>query len=168
MKQSKGTGGRARTGSRAELDRQDRELLAAVQRDNTRPLRELAEHVHLSKPAVARRLQRLRDDGVIAREVSILDPARVGRPLTLVVNICVHSERPADLDAMRRRLAACPQVLQCFYVTGDVDFVAIFTVQDMEEYEALTRELFNAASNVRHFKTMVALQRVKNETALPL
>ena len=65
------------------------------------------------------------------------------------------------LDAMRERFRACPQIQQCYYVTGQVDFMLVFNVRDMEEYTALTREIFFEGGNVESFRTFVVMDRVK-------
>jgi Lrp/AsnC family transcriptional regulator, leucine-responsive regulatory protein len=150
------------------LDELDRKILAAVQVDNQQPLRKIARSVNLSTPAVARRLQRLRARKVIDSDVSALNAAAVGRPLTVIVEVSVESEILAQLDAVRRRFIACPAVQQCYYVTGDVDFVLILTLRDMSEYEELTRSLFFSGGNVRQFRTLVVMQRAKVGTAVPL
>ena len=86
------------------LDAFDRAILAILQRDNTVAQREIAQAVHLSAPAVQRRIRRLRDSGVIRAEVAVLDASRLGRPLTLMVEVHVHDEHPlrtAGLHGMR-------------------------------------------------------------------
>lgn len=150
------------------LDDFDRRILALVQADNMLPHREIAEQVHLSIPAVARRLARLRKEGVILRDASVLRQEWLGAPLTIVVNVTVENEAVAQLDALRERFLACPQVQQCYYVTGDMDFVLIMAVGDMQEYEALTRSLFFDSGNVRRFRTCVVMERVKASLAVPL
>jgi Lrp/AsnC family leucine-responsive transcriptional regulator len=151
-----------------ELDRFDLIILTAIQRNNLQPLREIARAVNLSAPAVARRLQRLRTEGVVCQDVSVLDAVLVGRPLTLIVEVSVESELVEKLDEVRERFLECREIQQCYYVTGEVDFVLIITLANMEEYEMLTRKLFFAGGNVKHFKTFVAMQRVKVTTSLPL
>ncbi len=150
------------------LDDFDLKILAEVQRNNTQPLRVIADAVALSTPAVARRLQRLREHGVIVSDVSIIDPNAVGQPISLIVEICVESELINDLDTIQARFLSCPQIQQCYYVTGEVDFILIMLVRDMQEYEALTRSLFFADGNVRHFRTFVAMKRVKVNQAVVL
>jgi Lrp/AsnC family leucine-responsive transcriptional regulator len=152
----------------ADLHHFDLGILAAVQANNLQPLREIARSVNLSAPAVARRLQRLRAEGVISQDVSILDAAAVGRPLTLIVEVSVESELVEKLDEVRERFLASPEIQQCYYVTGEVDFILIITLANMEEYEPLTRRLFFAGGNIKHFKTLVAMQRVKVSMSLPL
>jgi Lrp/AsnC family transcriptional regulator, leucine-responsive regulatory protein len=151
-----------------QLDDFDLKILAEVQRSNTQPLRIIADAVALSTPAVARRLQRLREHGVIVADVSIIDPNAVGQPISLIVEICVESELINDLDSIQARFLNCPQIQQCYYVTGEVDFILIMLVRDMQEYEALTRSLFFAEGNVRHFRTFVAMKRVKVNQAVVL
>ncbi|ANJ56298.1 hypothetical protein PMA3_14580 [Pseudomonas silesiensis] len=151
-----------------QMDAFDLRLLELVQGNNQLAMRELAERVNLSLPAVAKRLQRLRKSGVIMADRSILAPELVGVNTTVVVNVSVESEVIEKLDAIRQRFLECPQVQQCYYVTGDVDFILIIAVKDMKEYEKLTRELFFEGGNVRRFKTFVAMDRVKVSLDLTL
>lgn len=150
------------------LDDFDRKILAAVQNNNIQPLHEIAARVNLSVPAVARRLQRLRAERIILKDVSIVDPAAVGYLISLIVEVCVENELIENLDAVKARFLACPHILHCYYVTGEVDFILIMALRDMLEYERLTRELFFKGGNVKSFKTFVAMTRVKIQDELLL
>jgi Lrp/AsnC family transcriptional regulator, leucine-responsive regulatory protein len=150
------------------LDAADRRILRSLQRNNTRPHREIADEIGLSVAAVARRIQRLRETKIITADVSIIDQNAVGRPLTLIVEVTSENERLDLLDDMRKRFGECSQVQQCYYVTGEVDFVLIFNVRDMDEYNALTRELFFDAGNVKSFRTFVSMRRVKTGSVVLL
>jgi DNA-binding Lrp family transcriptional regulator len=152
----------------AALDMFDLKLLDLVQRNNQLPIRALAEQVSLSLPAVAKRLQRLRKAGVIASDISILSPELTGVSTTIIVNVSVENEAVEQLDEIRDRFLRCPQVQQCYYVTGDIDFILIMAVRDMKEYEKLTRELFFEGGNVRRFRTFVTMDRVKVSLNLTL
>lgn len=143
------------------LDPFDRRILALLQEDNHLPQRDIAAAVNLSPSAVNRRIAAMQAAGVIRANVAIVDPAKVGRPITIIVEVAVESERLDLLDAVKRRLVACPQVQQVYYVTGEVDLVLVINVADMAEYERLTRELFFAEGNVRRFRTLVAMERSK-------
>jgi Lrp/AsnC family leucine-responsive transcriptional regulator len=143
------------------LDAFDLKLLELVQQNNQLPIRQLAEQVSLSLPAVAKRLQRLRKSGVIASDRSVLSPELLGMSTTVIVNVSVENEAVAQLDEIRQRFLRCPQVQQCYYVTGDIDFILILAVRDMKQYEKLTRELFFDGGNVQRFRTFVAMDRVK-------
>ena len=116
-----------------ELDDFDRRLLDAVQEDSRRTGEVLAALVGLSPAACLRRLQRLRAAGVIEREVAILDPRIAGTRLSLIVNVTLERERPDLADGFARAMRQAPEVSQCYYVTGAVDFVLLVMVADMDD-----------------------------------
>jgi len=148
------------TATSQALDKFDRAILDLVQRDNTMALRLIAEQVNLSTAAVQRRLKRMEEGGVITGNVAIVDPTAVGRPITIIVEVMAERTSLEALEAMKAHFAV-PEVQQCYYVTGEVDFVLVLTVASMQEYQALARRLFAENTNVTWFKTIVALDRVK-------
>lgn len=150
------------------LDDFDLKILGLVQIDNQVPQRIIADKIGLSPPAVARRLQHLRETGVIQRDIAVIDETAVGRPLTIVVEVTTENERLDLLDAMKERFRRCPQVRQCYYVTSEMDFVLIMNVRDMEEYTELTRELFFQGGNVKSFRTCVSMENIKTDGPVPL
>lgn len=143
------------------LDSFDRAILAILERDNTTPQRAIGQAVNLSAPAVQRRIRRMEEQGVIEANVAIVNPASVGRPLTIVVAVDVESERVDLLDAAKASFAAAPEVQQCYYVAGEADFILVISVATMGEYEDVTRRLFFGNLNVKRFRTFVAMDRVK-------
>lgn len=151
-----------------QLDSFDIKLLAAVQRDARTPQNELGEAVNLSTAAVNRRLKRLGEESVIERYTAVVSPDALGYGLTIIAMVEVESEQIDQLDAMRRSFVSCRNVQQCYYVAGEWDFVLLFVVQHMEQYNELTRELFFGNPNVKRFKTLVAMSRDKVTLDLPL
>ncbi|KRD27340.1 MULTISPECIES: Lrp/AsnC family transcriptional regulator [Acidovorax] len=152
----------------AALDRFDLAILDILQTDNTTPQRVIAQAVNLSAPAVQRRIQRLKDSGVIRANVAVLDPVKVGKPLTIVLEVHLENERPDRTAPLRARIAAEDAVQQCYSVTGEADYLLVVTVASMEDYEALTRRLFEGDDNVRRFRTSVALGCLKAGLHVPL
>lgn len=150
------------------LDSFDRAIFDVMQRDNLTPQRLIAERVHLSAPAVQRRIKRLQELGVIAANVAVVDPARIGRPLTVLINVQLVNERPDLSQAFRARVDREDAVQQCYYVTGEADYSLIVTAADMEEYQALAARLFAGDDNIRRYTTSIALERVKTGLQLPL
>jgi Lrp/AsnC family leucine-responsive transcriptional regulator len=150
------------------LDRLDKSILEVLQRDNKIPQRKIAEMVNLSAPAVQRRIKRLEDTGVIQANIAVVDPAKIGPSITLFVQVEMESERTDLCESAKRSFAKAPEVQQCYYVTGEADFMLIVTVKTMNDYEALTRRLFFENSNVKHFRTFVAMDRVKVRMSVPL
>jgi DNA-binding Lrp family transcriptional regulator len=151
-----------------DLDPHDLQLLAAVQRDARTPQASLGARIGLSAAAVNRRLRRLTEAGVITKVGAVLAPERVGHPLTVITQVAVNSERVDLLDAVRHSFVGCRNVQQCYYVTGEWDFVLVFAVKDMDQYTALTRELFFSNNNVRRFTTSVVMSRAKVSLEVPL
>lgn len=151
-----------------ELDRFDRQLLTLVQQDAALTAEQLAERVSLSPSAIQRRLRRLREQGVIQRQIAVVDAAHIGRPTTFIAGLQVDDERPETLAALRAWLDAEPAVQQAFYVTGEADFVLVVTAPDAASYEAVMARLMAANATVRRYTTQVAMGVLKRGLALPV
>ena len=150
------------------LDRFDLAILDILPADNTTPQRAIAQAVNLSAPAVQRRIQRLKDSGVIRANVAVLDPVKVGKPLTIVLEVHLDNERPDRTAPLRARIAAEDAVQQCYSVTGEADYLLVVNVASMADYEALTRRLFEGDDNIKRFRTSVALASLKTGLRVPL
>lgn len=150
------------------LDAFDRAILRILQADNTTPQRVIGEAVNLSAPAVQRRIRRMEAAGVIRANVAVVDPVPVGQAITIFVEVEVESERAELIDAAKRAFAEAPEVQQCYYVTGEADFVLVIVVPTMADYEALTRRLFFGNHNVKKFRSFVAMDRVKVGLTVPV
>jgi Lrp/AsnC family leucine-responsive transcriptional regulator len=148
------------------LDHQDRAILRIVQRNNKTPQRVIAEEVNLSTAAVQRRITAMEAAGVIARNVAIVDPDAVSATITAIVEVHLMDERAPTVDRAKAVFRDAPEVQQCYYVTGGVSFVLIIVAPDMRSYEGLTRRLFAENELVKSYRTLVALNRVKTDTAI--
>ncbi|GGE20314.1 AsnC family transcriptional regulator [Aureimonas endophytica] len=150
------------------LDDQDRAILRLLQEDATRPQREIAEAVHLSAPAVQRRIARMEKEGIIRRTVAVVDPVAVGLPITVLVEVTLTNDRSATVSAVKAFFREAPEVQQCYCVTGTAGFVLVLLVPSMEDYETRTARLFADNEMVRSYRTIVVLDRVKTTTSLPI
>jgi DNA-binding Lrp family transcriptional regulator len=148
------------------LDRQDRAILQILQRDNKTPQRTIAEKVNLSAAAVQRRIAAMEAAGVITRNVAIVDADAVSATITAIVEVHLNDERASTVDRAKALFRDSPDVQQCFYVTGGISFVLIIVAPDMRAYEGLTRRLFAENELVKSYRTLVALDRVKTDTAI--
>ncbi len=106
----------------------DLAILGVLQNDNTVPHRLIGEQVNLSAPSVQRRIRRMEKSGVIAANTAVLDPGRTGQPLTIIVEMELVSETASGIDQIKRLFAETPQIQQCYYVTGEADFVLLMSV----------------------------------------
>lgn len=151
-----------------DLDPFDRQLLNLLQEDADRTADQLAESVALSPSAIQRRIKRLRDRGVILRDIAVADHRKIGNPTFFIVALEVERERPELLAQLRKWLAAQAHVQQVFYVTGEADFILVITAPDTETYDALMSDLVMQNPNVRRFTTNVALSVIKRGLAVPV
>ena len=150
------------------LDKADMIILRQLQEDCCVGLEQLAEHCALSVPSVQRRVKKLREAQLIEKEIAVLNPAGFDTKMTFVVLVELERESLVQLDAFRKRVRGEPQVQQCYYVTGEADFILICTAKDMQDFEALTHRLFFEDSNVRRFRTSVSMERTKVGLSLPI
>jgi Lrp/AsnC family leucine-responsive transcriptional regulator len=150
------------------LDDFDRKILGILQKNNLTPQRMIGEAVNLSAPAVQRRIKKMTEAGIITANVAVVDPAALGHPITIFVEVEVISETSDRIENAKQAFAATPEIQQCFYVTGETDFVLVVVVPSMAEYEALTRRLFFGNNNVKRFRTFVAMDRIKIGLEVPV
>lgn len=150
------------------LDRIDARLLDLVQRNNRLTSEELGEKVGLSASGVQRRLKRLRSEGVIEADVSIISPKAIGRSVTVLVSISFERDRADIVDRFKRATCKMNEVMSGFYVTGQADFVLLVSANNMEDYEHFTRRLVQDNPDIKRFESMVVLDRVKAGFTLPM
>lgn len=154
--------------NRMDLDRIDVKLLEAVQLNNRITSEELSEMVGLSPTACQRRLKRLRDEKIIEADVAIVSPKAVGRPISMLVMVSLERERADIIDRFKTAIRGTREVMAGYYVTGDADFVIVVTAANMEEYEQFTRRFFYENPDIKGFKTLVVMDRVKSGFSLPI
>ena len=152
------------------MDSFDVKILNIIQHDNRLSTERIADRVGLSPSAVQRRLRRLREDGIIEAEVAVVSPEAVGRKLTAIVGVIIDKERPLSqaLAEFRELMLGTPEVIQCYDVTGEADFIVVITTEDVQEYELISRKLFMENPNVRRYKSSIVIRKVKRGTAIPL
>ncbi|WP_343079232.1 Lrp/AsnC family transcriptional regulator [Ostreiculturibacter nitratireducens] len=150
------------------MDKFDALILDSLQQNARLTADALSQRVGLSPDACRKRLARLRDSDVIESEIAVLRPSAVGRGLILIVEVTLHTERLADIDRFKRRMKQSPEVMQCYYVTGNADFILILSVRDMADYEDFTRRHFFAEENVMRFRTSAVMDRVKVGFSMPV
>ena len=147
------------------LDATDLKLLDTLQQDASLSNQTLAERAHISPPTCLRRVKRLRDAGLIEREIAVLSPdklaAALGLGLTALVEISLDRQGAELLDAFEARLIADDAVQQCYRVSPGPDFMVVAHVADMPAYLALAQRLFTSEANVRNVKAFFSVKRAK-------
>ena len=151
-----------------QLDAFDRKILTQIQRNARLTAAELSHLVGLSPSACHRRLAALREAGVIQSEIAVLDPKAVGRRITMIVTVTLEREHSDVVTEFKRACRDTLEIMQCYYVTGQADFVMILTARSMEAYDAFVDHFLFSNRNVRRFETMVVMDRVKVGFDLPV
>ena len=150
------------------LDRLDVRILNLLQKDASMPLRILAEKVHASIATCQRRIAHLREDGILLNEVALVNRALLGLPLTVFVSVQLTQQNDTLLRSFEQRMAAEPDVMACYEISGESDFLLIVTSASMEAYHLFTRRVFSSNNNVRNFKSKFAMNCSKFETSVLL
>lgn len=155
-----------------DLDDTDLRLLDALQTDAAISNQALAALVHVSPPTCLRRVKRLRDAGLIERQIAILSADRLapllGHGLTAIVEVSLDHQAAGHLEAFERRVVSDEAVQQCYRVSPGPDFVLIVHCTDMPGYQALAQRLFTEDANVRNVKAYFSLKRAKFEPKLAI
>lgn len=151
-----------------ELDQFDRRILAQVQADATRTSSELSERIGLSQAPCWRRLQRLRQEGFIAREVAILDRAKVGLAIEVFAHVKLAANGRVALAAFTERIEQYPQVLECHVLLGPTDCLLRVVAEDMAAYQRFFLDTLTAIPGVQDVNSIVSMGTVKSTTVLPL
>ena len=155
-----------------EVDDIDLRLMDALQQDASLSNLELAERAHTSAPTCLRRVKRLRDAGLIERQIAVLSVDKLapvlGHGLCAIVEITLDRQGAELLDAFEQRVAADHAVQQCYRVSPGPDFVLVVQARDMPDYLALAQRLFTSDANVRNVKAFFSIKRSKFGGELPL
>ena len=150
----------------------DLALLDVLQADATLSNQDLAARVHVSPPTCLRRVKRLREAGLIEREIAILGIDRlaplIGHGLEAVVEVTLDRQGDEAQQAFEARIALDPAVQQCYRVSPGPDFVLVVQAPDMPGYLALAQRLFTADANVRNVKAFFSVKRAKFQPRVEL
>lgn len=154
------------------LDDTDLKLLDLLQHDASLTNQALAARVHISPPTCLRRVKRLRDAGLIERQVALLHTGKLaairGHGIDAIVEVSLDRQGQAEQEAFEARAVADAQVQQCYRVSPGPDFVLVVHVADMPGYLALAQRLFTADANVRNVKAFFSMKRAKFDPRVPL
>ena len=148
------------------LDNFDRALLRIVQRNARLTHEQLGNEVGLSPSAVRRRLKRMRETGVIVGDVSLVAPDALG--VTIIVNVRMEKESAQTYGRFKSRMADCPEVSQCYSVSGEADFILVTHHADMTAYDGWIAEHLLSDADINRSTANIVYSRVKFDTALPI
>ncbi|NQY33977.1 MAG: Lrp/AsnC family transcriptional regulator [Alteromonadaceae bacterium] len=150
------------------MDVFDKHILKLLQKNSRITTEEIGHQVGLSATACQRRIKKLRGSGVIQKEVAVLNGSSLGGYVTVIVEIIMKQGGAKTIDEFKAQMLEHEEVQQCYYVTGNVDFILIIAAENMLKYEQLTRKLFFNNLNIQKFHSTVAMESVKIGLNIPL
>lgn len=151
-----------------KLDEIDRKILRALQADSKMSVGDLAEKVGLSASPCARRIRLLEKAGVIKGYTAIVDQKRVGLPISAFASIKLERQREEDLDRFAESVSRWPEVLDCYLMTGQRDYLMRIVAADLEAYERFIKDKLTRLDNIASIETSFALGQVKRSEVLPI
>ncbi len=151
-----------------ELDDIDRRILHALQQDGRLTVAELAEKVGLSASPCHRRIKLLETRGVIDRYAAVVNQRVVGLPVSVFVSIKLESQREDALAKFAKAIAPWPEILECYLMTGQRDYLLRVVVADLQAYEQFLKTKLTRLSGISSIESSFALEQVKYSNSLPL
>ena len=150
------------------LDSIDRKILEVLQDDARISNVDLAGRVGLSPSPCLRRVRELEESGVVRRYVALLDPGAVGLGVSVFMQVSLERQAEQGLDAFEKRILSRPEVLECYLITGDADYLLRVVVPDVAAFERFLLDHLTRIPGVASVKSSFALKQVKYRTSLPL
>jgi Lrp/AsnC family leucine-responsive transcriptional regulator len=151
-----------------KLDEVDVKLLNALQNDAGRPAGEIAAEVGLTTSPFCRRQRLLEEAGIIRRYVTLLDQDKLGLKVSAFIAVELKSQDDETIDAFEEAIEQFPEVMECYVMTGDTDYLIRVVAADIEEYAHFLRRKLGRISAIRTIRSSLALRRVVQKTVLPL
>lgn len=150
------------------LDAIDVRIIAAIQNDGRISINDLAEKVGLSPSPCARRLRILEEKGVIKGYAAMIDQTKVGLPVSAFASIKLERQREDALERFSKAVARWPEVVDCYLMTGQRDYLLRIVVRDLEAYEHFLNDKLTRLDGVASIETSFALKQVKRSEVLPI
>jgi Lrp/AsnC family transcriptional regulator, leucine-responsive regulatory protein len=154
--------------AQSELDTIDKKILAVLQRNARIPNTELADEVGLTPAPCLRRVKRLEELGFVAQYTALLDQKKLGLGLTVFVTVTMDRQTKSTYDDFTARMRARPEILECYLILGERDFLLKIVVADLEAYQRFYLEQLTRAPGVRNINSIIAVSEEKRTTVLPV
>lgn len=150
------------------LDQTDKKILAILQENGRITNARLAAAIGISPPATLERVKRLEAAGIIDRYVALVNREKAGFGLMAVIIISLSLHNISSLQKIKERFVMLEEVLECYQLTGDVDFMLKVAVKDMPSYTAFINDKLSSIPGIQNIRTSFVLDTLKSTTALQL
>ena len=150
------------------LDAIDRRILDIIQNEGRIPNAELAQRIGLSPSPCWRRVRALEDAEIIRGYVTVVDPQAIGLPVNVFAMVTLDKQVESALDHFEKKITERPEVMECYLMTGDFDYLLRVVVADLAAYERFLMDYLTRVEGIASIKSSFALKQVRYKTALPL
>ncbi|TPN86680.1 Lrp/AsnC family transcriptional regulator [Mesorhizobium sp. CU2] len=154
--------------SKSPIDDIDRKILTILQSNAHATSEQLSEEVGLSPSPCARRVRNLEATGVIMSYVAVVDQVKVGLPISVFASIKLERQREEELDRFAKAVQRWPEIVECYLMTGQRDYLLRIVVKDLEAYEAFLKRTLTRLEGVASIESSFALGQVKHAQPLPI
>lgn len=154
--------------AKLSLDAIDRKILSELQNDGRVTVNDLSERVGLSPTPCLRRMKRLEAAGVVTGYAANVDQVIVGLPINVFVNVTLTRQAETELEAFEAAVTACPEVMECYLMTGTSDFLMRVVAADLFAYERFLKSTLTRIPGIANIQSSFALKQVVHRTALPV
>lgn len=154
--------------SKSQLDDIDRRIIAALQGDGRMTTQQLADQVGLSPSPCARRVRLMEDRGVITGYTAVIDQDLVELPISVFASIKLERQREDELERFNAAIARWPEVVDCYLMTGQRDYLLRVVVRDLHAYERFLKEKLTRLDGVASIESSFALSQIKRSNRLPI
>ncbi len=151
-----------------KLDDIDRRLLGALQENGRLPVTDLAEKIGLTTSPCLRRLKILEQAGIIRGYAALVDQQKVGLPVSVFVSVKLEMQREEALERFEAAIRDCPEVVECYLMTGPRDYLLRVVAQDLSAYERFLKQTLTRVEGVASIESSFALTQVKYSNVLPI
>lgn len=154
--------------SKPELDDIDLKILRILQQDAGRPIAQIGEEVGLSHTPTWRRIRKMQESGVIRGNTVVLDPEKIGLDVSIFVFVRLDRHSPGVLEAFEEAAVHVPEILQCYTMSGEFDYLLRIMVASVRDYEKTVKAKLLKLPHVGNLNSHFALNEVKNTVNLPI
>ena len=151
-----------------ELNATDLQILDAVQHDGSLTTQQIAERINISQSPCWRRINRLEEQGLIERKVSLLNREKLGMEVVVFATVNLTTQGRGNLEDFEQEVVVLPEVLECYTMAGTWDYMLKIVTRDIRHYEVFVRNTLTANPSVRELHSHMAVTEIKNVTELPL
>ena len=151
-----------------KIDTTDRKLLMLLQRDSNQTIKQLASQLNLTPTPVHERIKRLEKNGIIERYRAEIDAKKLGKSLMVLSHVSLQEHSKSLLHSFEEKIRALPEVIECYHVSGEHDYLLKVIIPDMQGYREFLTEQLAKIKNIGNVHSSFVVEAVKNDRIINL